>query len=147
MGVPRPTPVRDAIRSLVANGSRHTWSLEQLLDAVRASGQSADPSSVFRAALALEQEGTLERVELGDGRSHYEARTDHHDHIRCERCGAVAEVPDCLLAESEVQVQDSTGYRVKSHRLVFSGLCPRCRRDRAARPARALRPVGTGKTG
>src|SRR6266851_9064232 len=77
--VPRPTPVRDAIRELVSNGSRHTWSLEQMLDAVRAGGQTADPSSVFRAALALEQDGTLEKVELGDGRSHYEARTAHHD--------------------------------------------------------------------
>jgi Fe2+ or Zn2+ uptake regulation protein len=123
--------VRNAIRQLVTNGSRHTWSLEQLLDAVRAGGQSADPSSVFRAALALEQEGTLEKVELGDGRSHYEARTEHHDHIRCERCGAVAEVPNCLLTESDTQVETSTGYRVKSHRLVFSGVCPRCRRDRA----------------
>jgi Fe2+ or Zn2+ uptake regulation protein len=102
-----------------------------MLDAVRAGGQTADPSSVFRAALALEQDGTLERVELGDGRSHYEARTAHHDHIRCERCGAVAEIPNCLLTESDMQVETSTGYRVKSHRLVFSGVCPRCRRDRA----------------
>ncbi len=134
--MPRPTPVRDAIRSLVSNGSRHTWSLEQMLDAVRAGGQSADPSSVFRAALALQHEGILERVELGDGRSHYEARQDHHDHIRCEICGAVAEVPDCLLTESDTAVETSTGYAVSSHRLVFSGLCPSCRRDRATGPRR-----------
>jgi Fe2+ or Zn2+ uptake regulation protein len=126
-------PVRDAIRALVANGSQHTWSLEQILEAVRGAGQSADPSSVFRAALALERDGTLERVELGDGRSHYEARREHHDHIRCDRCGAVAEVPNCLLTESEAQVETSTGYRVRTHRLVFTGVCPRCRRDRVKR--------------
>jgi Fe2+ or Zn2+ uptake regulation protein len=112
---------------MVTNGARHTWSLEQMLETVRAGGQSADPSSVFRAALALMEEGVLERIDLGDGRSYFEASSDHHDHIRCDSCGAVAEVPDCLLTESETAVETSTGYAVTSHRLVFAGLCPSCR--------------------
>jgi Fe2+ or Zn2+ uptake regulation protein len=125
--MPRPSPVRDAIRQIVDGGSRHTWSLEQMLEAVRGGGQSADPSSVFRAVVALEQEGALERVELGDGRTHFEARRDHHDHVRCDRCGAVAEVPDCLLERSATRVESSTGYIIRGHRLVFSGVCPTCR--------------------
>lgn len=143
--MPRPTPVRDAIRKLVTNGDRRPWSLEQMLDSVRASGQTADPSSVFRAALALIDEGLLVRVDLGDGRSHFEPSGAHHDHIRCDSCGAVAEVPVCLLTESETAVETSTGYTVTSHRLVFSGICPICRGDGPATsdgPATELRAAG-----
>lgn len=115
------------------DGPQHTWSLEELLDAVRTAGQSADPSSVFRAVVALEREGTLERVELGDGRSHYHARRSHHDHILCRECGAVAEVPSCVVEGSDQRVARATGYAVEQHQLVFSGLCPVCRpNDRVA---------------
>jgi len=132
-GVPRPSPVSDEVRKLLQSGGRHAWSLEELLEGVRGTLGAADYSSVFRAAVALEQAGVIERFDLGDGRSHYELRDDHHEHVRCESCGRVAEVRGCVADDAGERIQDSTGFVVNRHQIVFLGLCPDCAARRGAR--------------
>jgi len=124
--MPRPSPVTDEVRRLLDTDERHAWSIEELLASVRSSLGAADYSSVFRAVGALEREGALDRIDLGDRRARFERREDHHEHIRCERCGRVAEVPVCVLDDATAQVQRLTGFQVTSHRVVFGGLCEEC---------------------
>lgn len=123
----------DAVRYLIRKDDRHAWSLDELLEAIHRSGQSADFSSVFRAVATLERAGTIQRVELGDGRARYESVREHHEHIRCTSCGQVAEIPGCLVSEAAAGVQASTGYQVRTHHVVFSGICPMC--QEAATPS------------
>ena len=123
----RPSHVRDSVRAVLAGGSRHDWSIEDLHAAVVASGRSADFSSVFRAVIRLEKEGAVSRVNLDDGRVRFEASGHHHDHIRCDSCGAVSPLPECLLQSAQPRVERGTGFAITGHRLVFSGLCPDCR--------------------
>jgi Fe2+ or Zn2+ uptake regulation protein len=123
----RPSHVRDSVRLLLDRSGRHDWSIEDLHQAVLATGRNADFSSVFRAVLRLERDGAIRRVSLGDGRQRFEASGHHHDHIRCESCGAVSPLPECLLQRAESRVEHGTGFAITGHRLVFSGLCPNCR--------------------
>lgn len=129
--MPRPSPVSDAVRTAFEGQARHAWSLDQLHEAVRSALGAADYSSVFRAVTTMEREGALQRIDLGDGKAYYEVGEEHHEHIRCDSCGRVAEVPGCVLDDATAGVQKRTGYLVTSHQLVFSGLCPRCRKTRA----------------
>jgi Fur family transcriptional regulator, ferric uptake regulator len=125
--MPRPSPVRDQVRSLLLSGARHAWSLEELLDRVRASTPSANYSSVFRAVTFLEQEGVVQRVEVGDGRGRYEPNSNHHDHVACDGCGRVVEIQgDCLVRQVDGQIAAMTGFAVSGHSLVFTGTCPDC---------------------
>jgi Fe2+ or Zn2+ uptake regulation protein len=126
--VPRPSPITDEVRRLFEAQERHAWSIEELHETVQRSLGSADYSSVFRAVGQLERQGLLDRVDLGDGRARFEVREDHHEHIRCESCGRIAEVPLCVLDDATAQVQTTTGFRVTSHRVVFGGLCADCAR-------------------
>ncbi len=132
--VPRPSPVTDAVRRLFDTSDRHAWSIEELHDSVRAALGSADYSTVFRAVSQLERQGVLDRIDLGDGRARFEVREDHHEHIRCERCGRVEEVPGCVLDDAAAQVQTMTGFKVLSHTVVVGGVCADCG---AARDERA----------
>ena len=133
--MPRPSPVTDEVKKLLLSGDRHAWSLEELLEAVRSTLGGADYSSVFRATVALEQAGLIQRLDLGDGRSHYERQDDHHEHVRCESCGRIAEIRGCVADDAGERIQASTGFVVNSHQIVFIGLCPDCA---ASRPARAV---------
>jgi Fe2+ or Zn2+ uptake regulation protein len=127
--VPRPSPVRDALSKVLSGGDRHDWSIEDLQTALRAHGVAADFSSVFRAVGRLEADGAVERVDLGDGKARYEAAGEHHEHVRCERCGAIGVVGNCVVDEAVPQIEETTGFRVTGHQLVFSGVCPRCLED------------------
>ena len=129
--MPRPSPVTDEVRRLLDTEERHAWSIDELHDTVRSSLGSADYSSVFRAVSLLEKQGLIDKIDLGEGHARFELRDDHHEHIRCESCGRVEEVPGCVLDDATAQVQSMTGYKVLSHKVVFGGLCRHCAAARA----------------
>jgi Fe2+ or Zn2+ uptake regulation protein len=108
--------------------SRHDWTIEELRDALSDRGVTADFSSVFRALRHLEGEGDVLRIDLGDGKARFERTGEHHEHVRCERCGAVAAVPGCLVESSAPAVERRTGFEITGHRLLFAGICPKCRK-------------------
>lgn len=125
--VARSSPVSDQVKLLFgARGTKHLWSIDELHGAVVQALGAADYSSVFRAVSGLERDGSINRVDLGDGKVHYELRDEHHEHIRCEDCGRVAEVAGCALEGAASIVNKSTGFKVTSHQLLFSGVCPDC---------------------
>ena len=123
----RPSHVRDSVRTLLESNERHDWSIDDLHAGLLDTGVAADYSSVFRAVGWLAQRGVIAEVSLGDRGVRYELAGRHHDHVRCEGCGAVSSLPECLLERAGIRVEQGTGFVVTSHRLVFSGLCPSCR--------------------
>src|SRR3989449_7310868 len=137
-----PGPGRGPVRSLFGAEQKHLWSIDELHEAVVQSLGAADYSTVFRAVTGMEKEGLVKRIDLGDGKVHYELSEDHHEHIRCDSCGRVVEVPGCVLEDAERSVKTSTGFVVTSHQLLFTGVCPDCsvkagrRRAAAGLPAR-----------
>ena len=72
------------------------------------------------------EEGTASEVELGDGKSRFEAAGEHHEHVRCERCGRVSAFPGCLIRRLIPKVERETGFAITDHRLLLSGSCPAC---------------------
>ena len=123
----RPSPVSDQVQLLFrANHSKHLWSIDELHKAVVTLLGAADYSTVFRAVSSLERDGFIKRIDLGDGKVHYELSDQHHEHIRCDECGRVAEVAGCVLEDASSAVTKSTGFTVTSHQLLFSGVCPDC---------------------
>lgn len=122
----RPSHVRTAIEEILTGSERHAWSIEDVGAALARRGVPADPSSIFRGLARLSDAGKVSRVELGDGKLRFEASRPHHEHIECQSCGAVAAVPGCLVEELVPQVERQTGFAVRAHRLLFSGLCGGC---------------------
>ena len=123
--IARPSHIRPALAEVLAVEGRHDWTIEELQEALALRDVPADFSSVFLALRQLESGGEVLRIDLGDGRARFEAVGEHHEHVRCDRCGAVEAVPGCLVEESVAERQ--TGFAITGHRLLFAGICPRCR--------------------
>jgi len=136
--MPRAPRVQHALRSVLDDEDRHDWSVDELRERLADAGLSADYSTVFRAVGRLAESGVVDRVVLPDGRAHYELRRTHHDHISCDRCGAVVPIPCVIVGEVLERIADETGYTVHHHDLVVAGVCPACRED----SRRATPPTG-----
>jgi Fe2+ or Zn2+ uptake regulation protein len=124
--IARPPHIRNAVAELIDRSGRHDWSIEEIGAELSAHGLTADFSSLYRAVEALVGEGSLRRVELGTVGSRFERAADHHEHVRCERCGAVAGVSGCVVEKAVPAVERLTGFAVTGHEILFRGLCPAC---------------------
>jgi Fur family ferric uptake transcriptional regulator len=127
--MPRPARVPEQVIELLQRGERHAWTMEQIAGGLQAAGHQADFSSVYRAVERLLQAQRLARVPLGDGAARYELAGEHHDHVRCVRCKAVAAL-DCVLHDSDLRAAErASGWSILEHRVVLDGLCPQCRSE------------------
>lgn len=79
--------------------------------------------TVYRNLQQMAQDGRL--MELDGPVSRFDATVQPHTHLRCSRCGCVA---DGELAYDERIDHEpiAQGWRITSHNLMFTGICPAC---------------------
>jgi len=94
-------------------------------------------ATVYRNLESMSEEGLVQRIETGSGPRRYDGNVEHHHHVRCEKCGAVADIPPGAVRTSVRvngdRVCEECGFVVSGHRIDLVGLCARCRRDAAGR--------------
>jgi len=124
----RLTPKRAAIVDILSSAPR-PLALPEIL----ASGDGLAQSSVYRNLVVLEQAGVVHRIVTAESARFElaEELTGHHHHLICTSCGTVEDVPasahlESSLADAVAQVEDTTGFRTKAHRIDLVGLCRRC---------------------
>lgn len=122
-----------AVTTVMADGGQHAWTLDDMRAALIDRAMPVDASSVFRAVQRLESDGVIRRLELSDGKSHFELADEHHDHLRCDACGALAAVPCGVLDTMLSAVERQTGFAVTGHQLVLTGKCHQCTEARVTR--------------
>ena len=132
----RITGARRAVSEAVARHAGH-FTAEDVLLASRRQGHPVGRATVFRSLETLAGLGLIERVDLPSGEHAYVVcqPASHHHHVVCSRCGRSVEVGDIGLNPILDRVEQSTGFRIDSHRLELFGLCEACRS--AARAASA----------
>jgi len=95
---------------------------------------SASLASVYRALDLLHDLGLVQQIEVGEGAARYEpARPDgeHHHHVVCDDCGAIAAFSDDGLEDAIESLAGRLRHRVSAHEVVIRGACPDCA-ERAA---------------
>ena len=135
--------VDDILAKLAANGGRRTSSRQAIVEAVLASGShltadeiarrvqkrfpSVNISTVYRTLDSLEELGVVDHVHLGHGRAIYHLADDAHQHLVCERCEAVEELPAAKLRGFLGMLDRDFGFEVDRGHFAIVGLCRSCR--------------------
>ncbi|MEI7593010.1 MAG: Fur family transcriptional regulator [Actinomycetes bacterium] len=91
-------------------------------------------SSVYRNLSVLEDSGVVHRVVATDEFTRFELAqdlTEHHHHLICTTCGAVADFTiephlEASMDDAFAQVSNQTGFETQHHRLDLVGRCARC---------------------
>jgi Fur family transcriptional regulator, ferric uptake regulator len=124
----RLTPKRAAIIDILA-GAERPLTLPDILGA----DDDLAQSSVYRNLVVLEQAGVVHRIVTAESARFElaEELTGHHHHLICSSCGTVQDVPassglEASLADAVAQIEATTGFRTKAHRIDLVGLCERC---------------------
>jgi Fur family ferric uptake transcriptional regulator len=129
----RKARVSAALLSLLHDGERHAWTLEELHVGLTQRGAATDFSSVFRASEKLASAGIVRKLLLEDGRVRFELVGEHHDHLYCTRCHDIVPIP-CVIGHDDFQaLERKTGAAILDHHLILSGICRACRSGGAKR--------------
>lgn len=81
--------------------------------------------TVYLTLAGLHAAGLVEQVEM-NGTAHFGLADRHHDHVICQRCGAVEAMDACLLGPLEGVRLAGSDFLVTGHRLDLFGLCRSC---------------------
>lgn len=125
----RLTRHRQAVLETVAARPAHLTAAE-VYDTVRQHDPGIAYATVYNALHYLVDAGLIAAVRRPDGVVSYDRETAPHDHVICQRCGAIGDVrrsnavDACPSAYADVTAQ--TAFTVERHRVEFFGLCPAC---------------------
>ncbi len=104
---------------------RHLASCQAIWEQAQRLRRDLGLVTVYRTLAGLHAAGLVEQVEM-NGTAHFGLADRHHDHVICQRCGAVEAMDACLLGPLEGVRLAGSDFLVTGHRLDLFGLCRSC---------------------
>jgi Fur family transcriptional regulator, ferric uptake regulator len=129
----RATDARRATIGVLLNTGQVHLSAEDIVSQVKLQHPEVAESTIYRNLATLEDLGVVEHVHLGHGPSTYHLTEDSHQHLLCERCGKVIEVPEETFAPLANQLAATYGFQIHPRHFAIMGLCRRCQARRGER--------------
>ncbi len=128
----RRTASRQAIVEAVVSAGSHLTA-DEIARMVQARFPSVNLSTVYRTLEALEELRVVDHVHLGHGRAVYHLTDESHQHLFCERCERVEEVPISKLRPLFALLEEEHGFELDRRHFAIVGRCRTC----SARPERS----------
>ena len=132
----RVTTCRRALLAELVRTSDHVTA-DDLAERVRERHPDIHRSTIYRSLSDLEDLGIVDHVHLGHGRAVYHLADARHQHIVCEECGDVTEVPTALFQPLEEALLSDYGFRIQPGHFAVVGHCAHC----------ASKAAGSGRAG
>ena len=123
----RCTSQRMAVYSYLSEADWHPTA-EEVYHGVKTTIPNISLATVYKALEAIVASGLASKLTAGDGAARYDARSDHHYHLRCLRSGMVQNLPTPhdpeLIAKLDPGLQDrlaAQGFHLTGYRLELVG--------------------------
>ncbi len=121
----RNTKQRRLVLDAVRARTDHPSADDIYLD-VRRQDSRVSRGTVYRNLNILAEAGEITHVKV-PAADRYDLRLDRHYHLFCVSCGAVCDAPIPYREAYDRRVEAQTEFQVARHRLIFEGLCGKCR--------------------
>ena len=121
----RITTCRRALITALVGAGEHVTA-DDLAGRVQAAHPDIHRSTIYRSLGDLEDLGIVDHVHLGHGRAVYHLADDLHQHLVCEACAEVIEVPDEIFRPLAKRLLDDFGFALKPGHFAVLGLCAAC---------------------
>ena len=130
----RMTPQRRVILEEIRRYNNHP-AADEIYERVRKRLPRISLGTVYRNLDVLCELGEIQRLELSGAMKRYDGIPKKHYHIRCVGCGRVDDAPIAPLNELEDDLYGTTVFEILGHNLEFTGLCPKCSKQRSQQQA------------
>ena len=101
-------------------------SADEVYESVRKRLPRISLGTVYRNLEILSESGDIQKLEPGCSLKRFDGNPSEHCHIRCVRCGRIADAPMIPDLEIDLGRVNTTEFEIIGHRLEFLGVCPNC---------------------
>ena len=116
----RMTNQRQIIVGVIENSEDHP-DVDQLYRRAVEEDNTISIATVYRTVKLLEEAGTIDRLEFGDGHARYEQSGEHHEHLVDVETVEVVEFYHAELEALKEKIAHEMGYVLVDHRLELFG--------------------------
>ena len=105
------------------------FDIEEFFQLIRSRNIPVSRATVYRTIACLEKIGCIRKTNFDEAHAHFEivlGEKVHHEHLVCQRCGAVTEFSYDHLEKHIQTMAKSHGFRISSHSLEIFGVCAAC---------------------
>jgi Fur family peroxide stress response transcriptional regulator len=121
----RLTRYRRTVLEMLRLTANHPTAAE-ILRLVRRRRPEVAYATIYNALNWLERKGMIARVDFAEEAARYDPIVERHDHLVCNRCGALKDVRLELPARLLGHATRREGFRVERYRIEVFGLCGAC---------------------
>ena len=121
----RNSKQRELILKILRNTTSHptaSWIYEE----ARKELPNISLGTVYRNLVNLYQSGEIVKVTTSENSEHFDGDTSGHNHFQCEHCKSILDIFDVNTNGLDLEVGDKLKCKVKSHNIVFYGVCENC---------------------
>jgi Fur family ferric uptake transcriptional regulator len=102
-------------------------SAEDVYRALMDSGEDIGLATVYRVLTQFQGAGIVVRHNFEGNQAVFELDDgEHHDHMVCNKCGAIQEFRDDVIERQQREVAAKYGFELTEHTLILHGLCQDC---------------------
>ena len=116
---------RELIRQAVTEHPIHPTA-DSVYAIVREWEPTISLGTVYRNLNLLAQQGDLLKIILPGAPDRFDARTDAHHHLLCDRCGQLYDIELGDLSDLEERIRGVSGFAVTGYQVYITGICQHC---------------------
>jgi len=120
------TPQRIAIYTMLLNTTEHP-NAETIYKTLEPTNPTMSLATVYKTLDFFKQTGLAQELNVGDGRSRYDAQVFSHPHVVCTKCNTVHDLIIEGFDNIREQVSKLTDFDLETEQLIFYGTCPNCK--------------------
>jgi len=104
------------------------FSADELTAQMHKNGVNISRATIYRTLASMKEAGILSTVDLGHGHIHYESpkTKKHHEHITCEKCGAICEIQIENLENVINAATAKAKFKHVGYAIRIFGICEKC---------------------
>lgn len=99
---------------------------EMVYDHIKERFPTVSRATVFRNLKSLAEDGEILHVPMLDSADRYDEMNTDHYHFKCTKCNKVFDVNMPYFNDISSNITGMDNFHIKSHSIIFSGLCPEC---------------------
>jgi len=130
----RITPQRLAVLKILASSTGHP-SVENIYGKVKKDFPTTSLATIYKTVIILKEIGEVLELGFGEGGNRYDGnKPGPHPHLICTGCGKIMDPDLEKLNDVTEALMRATGFKIKTHRLDFFGICPACQVSEKSHP-------------